>query len=284
MVHIAILYDRFRWEERAILKELSVKPSVNAEAINVLDLFIDLGDRRDNPAPDIYLQRAVSFYKGLYSTIALEAAGYRVVNDSKTSLTCGDKVLTTIALVKRGVPTPRTLLAFSESSALKAAEEVGYPAILKPVYGSWGRLVAPLKDPLSAKALIEARIHLHPIYHVFYIQEMVRRPPRDIRTFVVGQEVVAGIYRLQPEGEWRTNTHLGGKAVPCKLTDEIVELSLRAAEAVGGGILGVDMMEGPEGLLIHEVNHVVEFRNTVRVTGIPVHRYIADYIVREVRR
>lgn len=279
-----MLYTRVRWEERALLEESRRRGDVRLVPINLEKVYFDLGKGVPSEV-DIYLQRSVSYFKGLFSTAILEGMGERVVNSFDTSLVCGNKLLTTLRLLEYRVPTPRTIVSFGVETALEATEALGYPSILKPLYGSWGRLVAPLKDPQSTKAILESRTLLHPINQVYYLQEFVNRPPRDIRSFVVGEEVPTAIYRVSGEEEWRTNTSLGGKAAPCKITEEIRELSLRAAEAVGGGVLGVDLMEDRDrGLLVHEVNHVVEFRNTVRVTGTNLPGLILDYLVEVARR
>ena len=169
-------------------------------------------------------------------------------------------------------------------AALKAVEALGYPAILKPIHGSWGRLVALLNDPSSAKAIIESRAYLHPIHKVFYIQEFVKRPPRDIRSFVVGDRVVTAIYRVAPRGEWRTNVMRGGRVEVCPITEELEELSLKAAEAVGGGVLGVDIMEGSNGLIVHEVNHVPGFANAAKVSKESLPGLIVEYAVELAKR
>jgi len=280
---ISMIYERIRWEEKAILKEAE-KLGAKVEPINIYDLRLKV--RGENPpiCHDVYLQRVISFFKGLYCTALIEFFGKKVINSFEASFVCGNKLLTTLRLVKAGIPTPRTVIAFSEKGALEAAEDLGYPAVLKPIHGSWGRLVAPLKDPLSAKAILEVRAMLHPIHQIYYVQEMVRRPPRDIRSFVIGDQVVAAIYRVAPRNEWRTNTSRGGKAEPCSIYPELEELSIKAAEAVNGEIVGIDLMEGPDGLLVHEINHVIEFRNTVPATGVNIPRLIIDYLANLVKR
>jgi len=281
-VNAAMIYTRIRWEEKAILEEAK-KKSVAITPVRLTDRFFDLS--RPKVEYDAYLQRTISYFAGLYSTAILEAAGATVVNSFEVSAICGNKLLTTLRLLKHGVPTPRTTVAFDVEAALRAVEVLGYPSILKPVYGSWGRLVAILKDPQSAKAIFENRAVMHPLYQIYYVQEYVRRPPRDIRAFVIGEEVPVAIYRVSGSGDWRTNTSLGGRAVPCKVTEELRDLCLRAAEAVGGGILGVDLMEDERrGLVVHEVNHVVEFRNTVPATGVNIPAYIVDYLVEVAKR
>jgi len=221
----------------------------------------------------------VSYFRNLHSTSALESPGHRVVNRLSAALTCGNKLFATLALVSSKVPTPRTRLAFTEESALKSLNALGYPAVIKPVVGSWGRLSALLKDQDAAKAVIEDREEMFPLYQVYYLQELVKRPPRDIRSFVIGGKTVAAIYRSSEPGEWRTNTARGGRADPCPLTPELDELSLAAARATGGEIVGVDLMESERGLLVHEVNATTEFKNTVPATGVDIAGLIVDYLV-----
>ncbi len=156
--------------------------------------------------------------------------------------------------------------------------------VLKPVVGSWGRLSALIKDRETASAILEDREEMFPLYRVYYVQEFVKRPPRDIRCFVVDGQAVAAIYRTSESGDWRTNTARGGKASKCKITGELGELSVRAAEAVGGEIVGVDLMESSEGLLVHEVNNTTEFKNTVPATGVDVPSLIVDYIISAEKR
>ena len=284
-IELAMLYSRVRWEEKAIIREAEKRSDLRLRPVNILKTFFELDSLENLDSFDVFLQRCVSYFQGLHSTAILEERGFRVVNSLETTLVCGNKLFTTLRLLKHGVPTPRTIVAFDVSTALEALRNLGYPSMVKPVYGSWGRLVAPLKDPQSAKAILESRTVMHPLYQIFYLQEYVKRPPRDIRSFVVGDSVPVAIYRVSSGDEWRTNTSLGGKAVQCEVTPEIEELSLKAAEAVGGGVLGVDIMEDEEkGLLVHEVNHVVEFRNTVPLTGVNLPKLILDYVIEVAKR
>lgn len=225
----------------------------------------------------VVLQRCVSHYRNLYSTAGLEAAGHMVVNSFSTAYTSSDKLLCTLALRKAGVPTPETHMAFTEEGAMKALAKLGYPAVLKPPVGSWGRLAALLKDDDFTRSAIEDREYMHPSYQVYYLQEYVERPPRDIRTFVVGGKTVAAIYRVST-GDWRTNTARGGKAEGCKITKELDDISLRAAEAVGGLFVGVDLMESKDGLVCHEVNNTTEFKNSVPATGVDIPGLAVDYL------
>jgi [lysine-biosynthesis-protein LysW]--L-2-aminoadipate ligase len=147
------------------------------------------------------------------------------------------------------------------------------------VVGSWGRLSALMRDADAAQAVLEDREHMFPLYQVYYLQEFVKRPPRDIRSFVIGGRTVAAIYRVSGPGQWRTNTARGGKAEECKISPELDELSVKAAEAAGGEIVGVDLMETSNGLVVHEVNNTTEFKNTVPATRVDIPSLIVDYLV-----
>jgi [lysine-biosynthesis-protein LysW]--L-2-aminoadipate ligase len=274
----ALLYDVIRWEEKAIV-QAAEKRGVNVTLVDSKEIDIDLTGGGPNPKimEKIVLQRCVSHYRNLYSTAALEAAGFMVINSLSSSWHSSDKLLCTLALKKAGVPTPETHVAFTEEGVARALKALGFPAVLKPVVGSWGRLSALLKDEDFAKAIVEDREYMHPSYQVYYLQEFVKRPPRDIRTFVIGYKTVAAIYRYS-EGDWRTNTARGGRAEACKITKEIDDISVKAAKAVEGSFVGVDLMESDEGLVCHEVNSTTEFKNSVPATGIDIPGLAVEYL------
>ena len=242
------------------------------------DLSITLNSGELPLADRVVLQRSVSYFRNVHSTAALESAGHRVVNSLSCAWVCGNKLFGSLELVKHKVPTPKTVLAMAEDSALRSIDDMGYPVVVKPVVGSWGRLSALLKDQDAARAVIEDREHMFPLYQIYYLQEFVKRPPRDVRSFVLGGKTIAAIYRYSSE-DWRTNTARGGKAENCKVTSELDDLSVRAAEAVGGEFVGVDLMEGEAGLLVHEVNNTTEFKNTVPATGVDIPGMIIDYLI-----
>ncbi len=279
---ISMLYDTPRWEEKALI-EAAKHRNVELKAIECKDQHYDLAKIDRSEYGSIALQRCVSYFRSLHLTALLEAQGVKVVNGLQQAVVAGNKLLTTLALIKAGVPTPRTMLAFTPEGAMHALEDLGYPAVIKPVIGSWGRLLALVNDKEAAEAVIEDREHMFPLYQVYYIQENVDRPPRDIRAFVVGDSVVAAIYRISMDGSWRTNTSRGGKAVNCPITEELEDICIKAAKAIGEGIYGVDCMEGPNGLLVHEVNNTTEFRNSVPATGIDIPLHIIDYLIEKAK-
>lgn len=278
MTRIAVLLSRLTVENK-LLFEAMERRKLSVVRLDDRELVFDAAQR--NPAfdgVDAVLERSLSFINGLYAIRVIEAWGIPCVNSWYTANTCGDKMLTTTALVEKGIPTPQVRMAFTPESALQAIEELGYPAVIKPVVGSWGRLLARVNDRDAAEAVLEHKETLGSYQHgVFYIQEYVKKPGRDIRAFVVGDETICAIYRTSPH--WITNTARGGVATNCPVTPEINDLCVRAAQAVGGGVLAVDLFESENGLTVNEVNHTMEFRNSIEPTGVNIPERIVDYVV-----
>lgn len=224
----------------------------------------------------IILERSLSQSRGMYLLHALAQLGIPTLNRYDVAAVCNDKYLTTAALVRQQIPTPRTLLAFTPEAALRALDEIGYPAVLKPVVGSWGRLLARVNDRDAAEAILEHKETLGSYQHsIFYIQEYIPKPERDIRAFVVGDRTICAIYRASEH--WITNTARGASATCCPVTPELDGLCRAAARAVGGGVLAVDVLESQRGLLVNEVNATMEFRNSIAPTGVDIPGIVADY-------
>jgi [lysine-biosynthesis-protein LysW]--L-2-aminoadipate ligase len=277
---LTILYDNIRWEEKS-LYEAAKKKGVEISNVDCRNLSIDLNDKNSQYLNKIIIQRTVSYFKSLHSTAALEGLGAHIINSLRTAILCGNKLFAHMELQKAGIKTPNAFTAFSPESAMSTLDRLGYPAVIKPTIGSWGRLIALIRDTEAAKAIIEDREHMFPLYHVYFFEEFVKRPPRDIRAIVVGNTVIAAIYRYSSQGEWKTNMALGGSAKTCPVTKELEDICIKATNAVGGNIVGVDLMESEEnGLIVHEVNNTTEFKNTVRVTGVDVPGLMIDYAVK----
>jgi len=279
-----MLYDQLRPEERLLI-EAAKRKSLKLGLHDSEKVYLNVGKMdQEELFEEVVLQRCLSYFRSVHFTSLLENKGITVINSSKIATVCGNKLLASIKLEEAKIPTPHTVVAFSIESALKALDEIGYPAVLKPIIGSWGRLIAQLRDKESAKAILEDRENMFPLYQIYYIQEMIRRPSRDIRCFVIGNSVVAAIYRYEPKDDWRTNTARGGHVEPCKVTSNMEELALRAAETFGEGVYGVDMMESENGLTIHEVNYTTEFRNSVPATGVDIPGLILDFAIQKMRK
>jgi len=283
MHKISMVYDLVRLEEKAIIEAAKKRSSeIDFKAYDSKDLYFDLLDGKEVPEKfgKVVLQRSASYFRNLHLTGVLEGHGCCVVNGLDTALKTGNKLITSMLLANNGVPTPRTKLAFTEEAALKALHELGYPAILKPTIGSWGRLVALLNDEDAAKSVIEDREEMFPLYQVYYMQEKVNRPPRDIRAVVIGDRTVAAIYRITTTNDWRTNTARGGRAENLPITKELDEMCLRAARPFGSGFFGVDLMESEDrGLLVHEVNNTTEFKNVMAQSKVDIPGMIVDYLL-----
>jgi [lysine-biosynthesis-protein LysW]--L-2-aminoadipate ligase len=279
-VRVAILASRIRVEEKYLLesfKQRGVEPTL----INDDELVFRVGA---DPLPyDVILERSVSTSRGLYALRLLESLGNVVINRWATANTCADKLLTTVALQEHGVPQPQCHVAFTQESALQAIEAIGYPVVLKPVVGSWGRLLSRINDRDAAETVLEHKEVLGGYQHsIYYIQEFIQKPGRDIRAFVVGDECICAIYRNS--GHWITNTARGGKAENCPVTPELAAIATKAAKAVGGGVLAVDVLESPDrGFLINEINHTMEFRNSIAPTGVDIPGRVADYALAAAR-
>jgi [lysine-biosynthesis-protein LysW]--L-2-aminoadipate ligase len=284
-VNISITFDRLRWEEKK-LKEEAERQGYETELIDSRKLAIEISSKKvKNLFGNIVLQRCISHYRSVFLTKILENYGVRVVNPSTVSEACGNKLITTMLLTKAGIPTPKTYVALSAECALTAGEGVGFPVVLKPFTGSWGRMVSIANDAQTLATIVELReLMQNPLEHMYYIQEFVKRPPRDIRIIVAGDEIVASVYRHAPQNDWRTNVARGATTTAFKPDDELSELALRAAKAVGGGILGVDAMESNDGYLIHEINNTVEFKGAQASTKTRIARKIINYAVSSVKR
>ncbi len=275
---IGVLYSRKRIEEKLITAALDDR-SVDWERIDPRQVAIQVG----SPAYttfDAVIIRSLSYTSAYYMTRWLESLDVPAVSPHKTVATCGDKFLTSIALQAAGIPTPGTRLALSPEAALNTIEDMGYPVVLKPLFGSWGRLLARVNDRDAAEALLEHKSTLGGYQHsVVYLQEYVDKPGRDIRPMVVGDEVIYAIYRQSEH--WITNTARGGSPLPCPMTDEIVSLSLAATHAVGGGIVSVDLMETAGGeILVNEVNQTPEFHGARHATDVDIAGKIVDYVLK----
>jgi [lysine-biosynthesis-protein LysW]--L-2-aminoadipate ligase len=275
MVRVGFLYTRLRKEEKWLLKEFESRSGVETIQIPDGKNYFDITKK---PAQiDILFDRSISYSRGLYISRISEANGIPVVNSTRVAERCGDKYVTSQLLIQHGIPTPRVLMAFDQEAALKAVEELGYPCVLKPVVGSWGRLLAKVDNYQSAASIIEHKFSLGVNHQVFYVQEYIQKPGRDIRVFMAGEAPICAIYRSSDN--WITNTARGGIATKCILTDEIKDICQRTARVIGRGLLALDLFETESGLTVNEINHTMEFRNSIKTTGVDIPKKMVDYIL-----
>ena len=275
---LGVLYSRVRVEEKLLFEMLDAR-GIQYDKIYDGDIYFDLHNPGRWREYAVILERCINHARALTALRILNDWGLPTVNTAYVGEICGDKLATSSALVRAGVPSTRIKVAFTPESAVKAIEEFGYPVVLKPAVGSWGRLLSKINDRDAAETVLEHKETLGSYHHsIFYIQEYIKKPGRDIRAFVIGGETVAAIYRAS--AHWITNTARGAVASNCPVTPELNKLCAAAARAVGGGIVGVDLLEDPErGLLVNEVNYTIEFRNSIATTGVDIPSRIVDYVL-----
>ncbi len=283
-MRVGFLITHIRAEEKLLIEAFRTQ-GIEPDIILDRDLMFNINQGAEQLAPtglawadyDVIVERCVSTSRGMYALAILNSWGVRTVNTFQTASICADKLQTSLALAQANIPQPETRVGFSEQSGLEAIEDVNYPAVLKPVTGSWGRLLARVNDRDSAEAIIEHRQTLgNYTHHTYYVQEYVQKPERDIRAFVIGNRTICAIYRNSPH--WITNTAKGGQASNCPVTHELNDICVRAANAVGGGILAIDLLEDEHGnLLVNEINHTMEFRNSSAPTGVDISSEVVQY-------
>lgn len=276
---IGLLHSLIRKDEKFLIDELRSRKGIEIVLMDDREITFSLGNGSYDI--DVVIERCINHSRALHALRLYESFGIKCINSYKVATICGDKLLTSVALAENKVPQPEVRVAFTEESALKAIEEMGYPVVLKPAVGSWGRLLSKINDKDAAEAILEHKTILGSYHHsIFYIQKYVEKSGRDIRSFVVGDNCIAAIYRTSPH--WITNTARGGVASKCVVSDELNEISVKAAKAVGGGIVAIDLFETSNGLMVNEVNYTMEYKNSIDTTGVNIPQKMVDYVLKVV--
>ena len=280
-MRVGILYSRVRAEEKLLFAALEER-GIDFDLLDDrrLDFEISVSAAAERYSGyDVVLERCINHSRALASLRVLNDWGIPTVNSAAVADVCGNKLHTSSVLCRSGVPTPRTFTAFTPESALETIEKIGYPVVLKPSVGSWGRLLSKINDRDAAEAILEHKEILGTYHHsIFYIQEFIAKPMRDIRSFVVGDETICAIYR--DSEHWITNTARGAQTRNCPVSQELDAISRAAAKAVGGGVVAIDVVEDEErGLLVLEVNYTMEFRNSIEPTGVDIPGRVVDWVL-----
>lgn len=285
MSKVCIVFDRLRSEEKMLEKQaIELGHDTTMLDAKITQINTD-SSKNDFQFGDVVLERCVSYFRGLHFTACLEFLDVPVINKFEVARICGNKLFMSLLLKKHGVPTPKTYFSFSADAARENLEKVGYPLVLKPVIGSWGRGVMLVKDKDTMDAIFEIReLTDGPHDRIFYLQELIKRPPRDIRVITVGDQAIAAMYR-KSTGGFKTNIALGADPEICQITNEIEELCAKSSKAVGGGILGVDLMEDEKkGMVVHEVNNTVEFKGLAKVTKKNIPKEMIEFALNSTRK
>ncbi len=285
MSKICIVFDRLRSEEKMLQKEATALGH-DTSMIDAKLIQINTNSKKsDFDLGDVVLQRCISYFRGLHFTACLNFLDVPVVNEFDVANNCGNKMFMTLLLKKHNVPTPKTYFSFSKDGAQEIIDDVGFPIVIKPVIGSWGRGVMLVKDRDTLDAIFEIRQFSDgPHDRLYYFQELINRPPRDIRVISVGNQAIAAMYR-KSDGGFKTNIALGAEPELCDITNEMEDLVAKTSEAMGGGILGVDLMEDEKrGLLVHEVNNTVEFKGLVKVAEKNIPKEMIEFVLNSIRK
>lgn len=276
---IGVLLSRVRLEEKQIFEALD-KRGLTVDRLDDRLVIFDFHGPR--PEYDAVLIRSISQSRAIYAAGILNGWGIPTVNSHTVISNCADKVSMTRLLVESGVPCPKTMVCLSPESALRAMESMGYPVVMKPVVGSWGRLLARVNDRCAAEALVEHKDMLgSPQHSVYYVQEHIEKPGRDIRVVVIRGEPVAAMFRYSDH--WVTNSARGARSENCPITPGLGDLAVAAAAAVGGGAVGVDVFESERGLLVNEVNGTMEFKACAQASGVDVAGLLVDHLMEVAR-
>lgn len=274
MTRIGMLHSTIRGDEKLLVKA--------AKKLQVELVSLDVRREVLNPRAyknrfDVVLERCVSTTLGIHAITFFESLGTPVINTSQVARLCMDKFATSLKLQEQKVPTVPFAMAFTEEQTVKAIEQLGgYPVIIKPATGSWGRLLAKINDRDALEAVLEQKLVLGtPAHKAFYVQKYVEKGGRDMRVTMAGESVLCAIYRKTKH--WITNTARGAKALPLKVNGDLEKISLATSHAIGGGVLGIDIFETNAGFLVNEVNHTTEFKNVQAVTGVDVAGAILGY-------
>lgn len=285
MSKISIVFDRLRSEEKMLEKEAADLGHDTKLIDAKITQFNTQSKKNEFDFGEVVLERCISYFRGLHFTSCLEFLDFPVINKFDVARVCGNKMFLSLLLQKNNIPTPTTYFSFSADGARENMEKVGFPLVIKPVVGSWGRGVMPIKDKDSLDAIFEIRELTDGTYdRIFYLQELIKRPPRDIRVITVGDKAIAAMYR-KSSGGFKTNIALGADPEICEITKEIEDLCEKGSKAVGGGILGIDIMEDEKrGLVLHEINNTVEFKGLSKVSKINIPKEIIEFAVNFVRK
>ena len=209
----------------------------------------------------------------------LERLGFYVVNPPEAIEHCVDKYDILAILEDNNIPVPRTAATESVSEALRAFAELGGDVVVKPIFGSRGMGATRIVDSEIASTVFKA-ITFH--HGVIYLQEFVPHGHSDIRAFVIDGHVVAAMRRVAES--WKTNYSQGARPAPTKLSKEFEKLAVKAARAVSCKVAGVDILEGPDGPKICDVNSQPGWKGLQMVTKVNIAEQIVDFVLSELKK
>lgn len=279
---ILLSLTMLRPDERLLLNSLraaglTVETALAPDIGNILNHSV--------PAPGLALLRNLSHREAASIAHRLGHLGVPTMNSSTAIDTCHDKGKQALLFQRHGIPHPRSLHAFSHDQVRELGLQLGWPIVVKPLSGSWGRGVVRLTDNECLDAWTggcESTDVAGKLFPVL-VQEYVEKPDHDLRVVVIGTEPVVAIERRS--ADWRTNTHLGASVRRTEITPAIRELCDRVVGLLGPGFYGVDMLEDvrTNELKLLEVNANPEFAKSSATHGVDIAAHLATYLADRVR-
>jgi RimK family alpha-L-glutamate ligase len=261
-----------------LVAQVARKPYFKVKDVNMqdVDLLKDLDGLIIRPIGRGSLEELVFRMDMLYK---LEREGFYIINPAEAIEHCVDKYDILAKLEDVGVPVPRTFATESANEAVKAFEELGGDVVVKPLFGSRGIGATRVNDPEIALTVFKAITFQH---GVIYLQEFVEHGTTDIRAFVIDGRVIASMRRVATG--WKTNYSQGARPAPTTLSKEFEELAVKASNAVGCKISGVDILEGPDGPKICDVNSQPGWKGLQVVTKVNVAEEIVQFMLSELKK
>lgn len=256
-----------------LVARLAYKPYFKVNGTSILD---DLDALIIRPIGRGSLEELVFRMDMLYK---LERQGFYMVNPPAAIEHCVDKYDILALLEDGGVPVPRTLATESVNEALNSFDELGGDIVVKPIFGSRGQGATRINDKDVADTIFKA-ITFH--HGVIYMQEFVPHGTSDIRAFVINDRVVASMRRVATG--WKTNYSRGARPAPVKISSEFEELAVKSSQTVGCKIAGVDILEGPKGPCIVDVNSQPGWKGLQVVSNVNIADEIVKFVLSEIKK
>lgn len=278
-MRMGIMLSRIRMDEKALIAEANLR-GVEVVPLDNKALVFELEHRHLDL--DMVLERCADHHRAVYALTVLESWGIPTVNSQAVVEIYGNRLLTSLVLKEKDVPMPEIRVAFTPDSALEAMEDLGYPVVLKPVEGPEGQLISRIQDKYTARTVLEHKRILGAYHHsIFFIQKYIEMPGYDIRAYVVGDQTVAAVSVLTDH--WISPISDGGLVADYPVSEALNELAVRAAQAVGGGIMTVDLIQTKDAWYVVDIGPASGLTEASKVTGVNISGHLMDYVLKTVQ-
>lgn len=274
-MRMGLIHSRIRMDEKRLM-DAARSRAVEVVPIDTTTLVFEL--EKCHLDVDVVLERCIDHHRAEYALTVLNSWGIPTVNREKVVETYGNRLLMSQALLQHRVTTPPVRVAFTPESALCAMQELGYPVVMKPLEGPKEQLISRIQDKYTAETVLEHKRILGTYHHsIFYIQKHIEAPGHDIRAYVVGSETIAAL--SVQTSHWIRPIDEGGLVVPYPVTPELNTIAVRAAEAMGGGIVAVDLIRTKNEWYVVDVGTAIGLAEASDHTGVDISDRIVQYAI-----